>query len=602
MLAPDHRSLYTDALRAPPGWKLDHAVATTYSLDLTTLLAFPLHLALFDAGEKRDALLRDSVALLEALRRTTSHLTVFCQQGEIHAPNIPRMLFSLLEPVIVQAKSPRAGGAFHAKLWLLRFVSGTNDVRLRLVIPTRNITHDRCWDLVLQLEGTPRGRVVANNRELKQILDALPQYATQALSVERADRMGALADEANRTQWELPGDFTDVIFHALPKRRDWLLPQSSRLVVISPFLSEPALREMIVTSRDPVALISREDQLEAIPAETLHQFDRLLVLRSETDPEDASEVPRNAPPQWGLHAKAYVLEDRGTTHVLVGSANATSAAIGLNVEIMAELIGRRIKVGGIDDLLGVDSLGAVLTDYTPPVSPVTVPAEIEIAEKVLRDVQLALAEAPLIVRCTAIGGEEWQSSLECAVPVRLEGLASLRAWPVCRSETTVGVDGLGLARGESLHWSPGRVETLTGLIAFEATAESADATSRFVLNLPVEGLPSAERGAAILRSILANREGFLRYLLLLLAEEDDLLAGAIPGDDGDGGQWMFRRWSDAMPILEEMTRALHRDRNRLFAIRRLVQELGRRTDDEIVPEEFVTLWDVFERVLAEVGS
>jgi hypothetical protein len=55
-----------------------------------------------------------------------------------------------------------------------------------------------------------------------------------------------------------------------------------------------------------------------------------------------------------------------------------------------------------------------------------------------------------------------------------------------------------------------------------------------------------------------------------------------------------------MPLLEEMTRALHRDPERLVSIRKLVKDIGQRTNDDIVPSEFVSLWEVFERVLAEV--
>ena len=36
MLAPDNRALLLDALRPPPGYSLDRAVATTFTLDLET--------------------------------------------------------------------------------------------------------------------------------------------------------------------------------------------------------------------------------------------------------------------------------------------------------------------------------------------------------------------------------------------------------------------------------------------------------------------------------------------------------------------------------------------------------------------------------------
>lgn len=48
MLEPDTRELLLDALRPPDDCELVHAVGTTYSLDLQTLLFAPLAFAMFD--------------------------------------------------------------------------------------------------------------------------------------------------------------------------------------------------------------------------------------------------------------------------------------------------------------------------------------------------------------------------------------------------------------------------------------------------------------------------------------------------------------------------------------------------------------------------
>ena len=62
MLAPDHRKTLIDSLRPPSGFRLDAAVGTTYSLNLTTLLVVPAAYALFDTGrmnEDEDPAARD---------------------------------------------------------------------------------------------------------------------------------------------------------------------------------------------------------------------------------------------------------------------------------------------------------------------------------------------------------------------------------------------------------------------------------------------------------------------------------------------------------------------------------------------------------------
>jgi hypothetical protein len=156
MLDPNSRSLLVDSLRPPPGYTFDVGLATTYTLDPTTLLAIPLHLAL-RSSEDRNAMLQDGVALLEALRRTTDRLSIFCQQGRICAPNLPHVLYGLLESSVVQVTAPH-GGVFHPKIWVLRFkrAGHVEDVVLRVLILSRNLTGDRSWDLSLSFERTYR--------------------------------------------------------------------------------------------------------------------------------------------------------------------------------------------------------------------------------------------------------------------------------------------------------------------------------------------------------------------------------------------------------------------------------------------------------------
>ncbi len=180
MLDPNSRSLLVDSLRPPAGYLFSNGIATTYTLDLTTLLSVPLHLALLAAGNHNE-MLQDGVTLLEALRRTTDKLAVFCQQGRIGAPNLPHVLYGLLEPCVVEVNA-RNGGVFHPKMWVLRFQSQTDndDVVLRLLVLSRNLTNDRSWDLSLSVDGTRGKRTVSPNRPLAELISILPDLAATA--------------------------------------------------------------------------------------------------------------------------------------------------------------------------------------------------------------------------------------------------------------------------------------------------------------------------------------------------------------------------------------------------------------------------------------
>ena len=579
MLGPDHRRLYTDALRPPPGLRFGEAVATTYSLDLATLLTVPLHLALFSTERPLAELFDDGVALLEALRRTADRVTVYTQAARVLAPSLPHVLYGLLEPTVVEVAAPAAGGAFHPKLWLIRFDDPRGDaVRLRLLVLTRNVTDDRCWDLVLTLDGDPGGKARLDNRELSSLLSRLPDLAIRALPTSRAAATAALAELALCTEWVLPDGFEGLRFHALglDGRRGWSPLPSDRLAVVSPFLAEAALESLLASTDHPLALVSRPEELARIDRGVLERFERVLVLADRAEVEDGEEGASAADglPSYGLHAKAFVCKSGWDTHLYVGSANASNPALvhGTNVELVAELIGRGSQVGGVEDLVEGDGFGSVLTEWLAADDPAAPDAEVELARDDLEVARRAMLAAGLCLRFRQ-RDDGWGVELVGERPLPLAGIAAARAWLVTRLSTSaVPVDGLRDGDPSALPVSP--LALLTSFVAFELTAARAEVSIRFVLGLEADGLPAAERDAAIVRDVIQNRDGFLRYVMLLLAEAEE---------DRDvfghgSASWKpvhTRDAEDDLPLFEALTRAFCGQPERLATIRRLLRR-GRR--------------------------
>ena len=150
MLAPEDRHLLTDALRPPDGFSVDAAFATTYTLDLHSLLLAPLAMAAFDHTDG-DAAAVDAatpVALLEAIRRHAGRTVVLCQAAGIHVPPTYPRLAAFAEGMVAEVKPP-PGGTFHPKIWVLRFIDSDGAMRHRFVCLSRNLTGDRSWDTVL---------------------------------------------------------------------------------------------------------------------------------------------------------------------------------------------------------------------------------------------------------------------------------------------------------------------------------------------------------------------------------------------------------------------------------------------------------------------
>lgn len=604
MLDPNKRSMLTDLLTPPPGMVFDIGLATTFTLDPLTLLGVPLQLAWL-ASREDQGVLADPIRLLEALQRVTDRLTVFADRGRMHVPGHANALYALLERSIVEVRAPR-GGAFHPKLWVLRFApegrTRSDDVVLRLGVLSRNLTSDRSWDLSLVLEGRPRGAYITANRPLGELVAQLPSWSVREVAPSQNDHVEQLADEVRRTPWKLPGAWEKVKFHVSgTKRGGWSPGPAKELIVISPFLTVEALAQLRQEATHPLALVSRPATLAALPAAARAAFQRCLVLddAAETEDGEAPETEDGEAPHrrdtLGLHAKAILLRRGWYTHLFVGSANATNAGMvaGSNVEVMAELVGRHSKVGLVEDLLAQEDFGGVLTDFDPetPVDPVDEARAA--AEKALEACQRALSLAELKVICDLHGEGAWRLRLGTAAPIDLGGVA-VTAWPLSLSPERGGAAG-ALAVGAEVELAILDAADVTGLTGFALSI--GDHGRGFALNLPVSGLPE-DRDAAILRRIIRNREGFLRYLRLLLGGFG-LGFEAVDGGGGDS----VRAWSTGAggveAILEDLVRAWSREPDRLRDVQRVVERLrgAEGEDGPVVPPDFEALWMVFEQAL-----
>jgi hypothetical protein len=574
MLDPNSRSLLVDSLRPPPGYVLSAGLATTYTLDLTTLLSVPLHLAL-RSSEDRNAMLEDGVALLEALRRTTDKLSIFCQQGRIGAPNLPHVLYGLLEPCVVEVNAAN-GGVFHPKLWVLRFERTDNedDAVMRLLVLSRNLTGDRSWDLSLRLDGKPGKRTVAQNRPLSELVAALPGLAARQPGKRISMDCERLAGELRQTAWDaLPGAFEELAFHFLGlKRRAWRPKQSKRLAVVSPFVSASALDALAATTQEAVVLVSRPDELAEVSKSSLNRFGALKVLHESAETEDGDDAPATEHLTRGLHAKAYIIEHGWETTLYVGSANATNASLvaGTNVEILVELTGKRSRVGGIDSFLGEDGLEEYLTEFKLPDEPPQ-PSVEEQAEKIIEEARAALMLADLRLSCLSSAEDVWDLRVSSKRSVALMQIDSIRIWPISLPRERA-VDGSPLAATGEVLIPRCATASITGFVAFELATALCSHSVCFVLNLPVDNLPEG-RDTAVLRTIIANRESFLRYLLFLLQDVD---GSPTIGDlvSAIGGTWKPTDGLDGLPLLEEMTRVYSRNPARLASVRKLVDQLS----------------------------
>jgi hypothetical protein len=625
MLSPNDRNLFLNALKPPEGYQFDRGVGTTFTLDLLTLLIAPVSLALFDCASADDAL-QDPLLTLESLRRYAERLSIFCNSGYISIPKRVNYLFSYLEDVVVEVQAPN-GGYFHPKIWLLRFVNQTNPPIYRFLCLSRNLTFDRSWDLMVQLQGkvaAHRKMGYSQNRPLSYFIQTLPDLAVQKPSKRIIEDIDLLSDEVRRVVFDLPDNFTgNIAFYpsGIPGYRSYQFKEPySRMLVVSPFLTNGFLNEKIGQGQDHI-LISRIDSVDDLSLHCRKQFKEIYVLDDDADIEvkqlslDDTTVESDTQAAMpvdtelsGLHAKLFVLEDRSFATWLIGSANATDAAFrGRNVEFMIELKGRNYAVG-IAKILGEEkdknSLRAILNQY--PLTRTRAPQDEKQTkiEKLVDDVRNWLVNEKLNLIVMTSKDENFDLMLVRNPKLQPPGGSyQISCWPISLKPDQKQVirisDTSEVARFENLS-----ILSLTPFIAFEVAAkqDSVQALIQFVLRLPISGLPE-QRDDFIFGAIISNRMQFLRYLRLLLAGVYGFQLSELTHFNGKERKDFNLSWEDLdLPLLEEMVRALSRSpKEKIDRIAKIVEQLQRTPDGKaIIPEEFNLLWEAIIEARSDI--
>lgn len=614
MLEPQDRRQLLDCLRPPEGYSLDAAVGTTYTLDLLALLTAPVAFTFFDWEDESGRPTANPHALLAAIRRNADRMALFCQAGRIAIPSGHKLLYNYLEDSVFEAMPQDERGAFHPKVWFLRYTAPDEAVRYRLLCLSRNLTFDRSWDTALVLEGAlqDRKRAYSRNRPLSEFLAALPKLALRPVPERVKQMIRLIRREILKVDFELPDGFHDLRFWPLgiEGADSWPFEErrSDRLLVVSPFLSFGCLNRLD-NGGDNNVIISRSDSLESLSLQRLKHFSQFYSLNTgaeaEPDGENATDTTPESP-LLGLHAKLYVVDQGWNSVVLTGSANATDAAFCRNVEFLTELVGKRSRVG-VEALLSKEKgqlkFLDLLQEFTPgePTKPDSVKERLE---RAVEDAARAIAQLALEARVES-GANADEFILRLCLPpaarLKVSSAVHIRCWPISLSEdcaVAINATKSPLASFEHI--------TLVSLISFfafhvEAAAGDTRVTHRFVLNLPLVNAPVARKDA-VLQSLLSNREAVLKLFLMLLFGD----APAEPGEQSTisdlsgNGQ---RGDTAGSPLLECLMRALDRSPHRIEDIARLVEDLRHAPNGhDLLPQGFEKIWPAIAAVRAKLQT
>ena len=627
MLAPTDRRLLLSVLAPPEGYTLDQAVGTTYTLDLLALLRVPLAATTLPWAGAQGEPIENPFALLTALRRNASKVSLFCHAGATKIPARHVGLLTFLEEVVHPVSPPRSG-VFHPKIWLLRFLAEDDEAPAlhRLIVLSRNLTFDRSWDIALSLDGevADRQRGYSSNRPLSDFIGALPRMAAAAgaaLNDGARRRIELVADEVRRVVWELPEGFSEHRFHPIGHdgRPRWPIRDVRRLLVLSPFVGPPALARLRREVPEDVTLIGRFEELVRLDPEVRATLDQIEVFDDPGSSLDVEDLPSTAahdrdsaedtevadPPELeGLHAKLFVGKRGHKAVVYVGSANATGGAFEQNVEFMVELTGSHGQ-HGIDSVLAGLRDARLLTPFKGDAT-IDVDEAGEALQRELESLAHVLACGGLRARCTAVAESRWQVSLH-----PIGDVAITRHGLEARPLSEQALRAVDLTAETACRFPPTSLASLTSFFAMRLTGKSGATTVEhdFCVQLPLDGAPEG-RCEAVTAELLCDRERLLRFILLLLGDEgqsdrmlDDLMdllaeqhAGARAVGTGAGTEF-------GLPLLEPILRALHRSPERLDELDRLFRDLqaaGAATED-LLPASMQELWSVVQAARAEMS-
>ena len=442
-----------------------------------------------------------------------------------------------------------------------------------------------------------------------------------------------MAYEIRRVDFAPPRPFTDFNVHnfGLNGSHAWPFPKGGRSLVISPFLVGSTVRglvrehglEVLISRPEAFADVVRQIGDKALPR-TCYVLSPGAGLDSRDSEEDEKQ-PDDPPPGQdgielaGLHAKLFLFENGPNARLFTGSANATGAALHVNVEVLVELVGKT-KDCGIDVLLGLEedpkleTLRSLLQEYHPPKCPGPKPPNGALEREADRLVRL-VAAVPLTATLHRVDAEQlWDITLSGELP-DIPADAEVKVWPATLPpDAALRIDG----RGESQHEPVGPAgrdaiatfgrmsfEALTAFFAFEVSLREGqcEVRRRFAVTAEMVGAPE-NRKERLLRSLLQDRRRVLQLLfLILMGEGADVQAFVQAGRrDGITTQGSFGGWDQAT-LLEALLRSLSRNPRQIDDAARLISDLDKTTGGrDLLPEGLDEIWEPVWAAREALGS
>lgn len=589
---------YGEQLSPPEGFEMESAVATTYSLDMLALLSIPV--ALFYSKNLDGKVNENRMDILDAIQKTSDKVKIYCQKSKIIRPD-NNMLISFVEDCVTEILPQKANNSFHPKIWVIRYRGKDKSILYRVIVLSRNMTYDRCWDVAYFLEGYLGSKQNKNNQPLADYLKYLSKISDFKNS-------NLFIKDLLKVNFKTEKPFDKFSFHPIGfeeyKNPLWN-EKFEDLIIISPFLDITTLK--FFSNGNSVNrkkyLFSRKEELDKIHLNILNKYDVYAFSQRVVDGEDdieLSEESEDETKSQNLHAKIFIGSKKDKkTRWFLGSANCTYAAMKRNYEFLISLDSKD-KYASIREMLKI-------------FLPKTEKGGIQIFEKYDRETREPVKSDEFDFRkiihsllsylenkenFKAVCKPESRQSDKYRINITLSynKIFSLKEFKITCAPYGWGRDLKPIKSEMSLSFDGFALHNLSPFfiwnIQFKPTGESKEFITRMPIKLP-EG-----RKQSIFRSIIKDKDKFFQFIQFLLGSNDDEFEfpGKKEKTNHSGGE-SFEIFKHKQPLFEDLLKASSRDPDKLKDIDKVIKQLQNSGTDDIIPEDFKTFWKVFQEAI-----
>lgn len=577
---------------ATPGYELEFAVGTTYSLDVDAFMAIALSLARL--GEFTEADLKAPLRMLEGVRKANDRIALFCNRGGMTPPMRKNVLSAMLDKSVFEVTDDQWGhelSNFHPKIWVIkeRSLDDSENRQIKLIVLSRNLTKDTSLDVAATLTAPIDGGNAESRRKhtpLKKLLLCLADKAgVKAKKVRKLandiDHLGAFELDTPYVDYDfLPIHFGQNLNPDIDFRKD--IP-SERMMVVSPFIDYETLYWLngYRSTQDKV-LVTRLDSLTPEIMQ-LYNLEKAEVWTMSPVAEQNDVQPMN------LHAKMYYSwgPPTGGIHLWLGSANATNNGFYRNSEFLLRLTCKRGKnqfqefkkefCDGTKQLCQrVDSL----PEYEPAKS----------------DHSVSIAVRTWLISHGNLSAEVSKTDDGFDVTISAKLFKQLNAdVTIAPMQTPENLIPLSQeSKSGTVHLANKNDLSEFYILSVKPHDEGIEPIM-MAIKIPTEGIPE-DRDDSIFRSILDTRDKFLQYIEMMISDRPQEITAMLMQQLGKGALSHSESTARSVAFYESLLIMAATNPEKLNDIQELVPKLA----EGVVPESFRQMCSTFQKTIKKL--